>query len=124
MTIQEVMTEVESISPNAIDEGLKMAWLNSLEETIYKEVICTHEGHENVTLRKITMETDYERELIAEEPYARLYVLYLLTKINYANHEWSDYNNTAEMFNQAYKEYKAYYNRNHMPVQKVKGYGR
>lgn len=124
MTIQEVMTEVENISPNAIDEGLKIAWLNSLEETIYKEVICTHEGYENVPLKKLTMETDYEEELIAEEPYARLYVFYLLSQINYANHEWTDYNNTVEMFNQAYREYKAYYNRNHMPVQKVRGYGK
>lgn len=124
MTIQEVMTEVDSISPNTIDEGLKMSWLNSLEEMIYKEVICTHEGHESVPIKKLTMETDYEEKLTAEAPYDRLYVFYLLSKIDYANHEWTDYNSTSEMFNQAYKEYKAYYNRNHMPVQKVKGYGK
>lgn len=120
MTIQKVMAEVESISPNAIDEGLKISWLNQMEETIYKEVICTHEGYEEIHLKQITMESDYEQELIAEDPYSKLYVFYLLSKIDFINHEWDSYNNTAEMFNQAYKEYKAYYNRNHMPVQKVK----
>lgn len=120
MTIQDVLAQVENLNPNAIDEGIKLSWLDEVEHTIYKEIILTHSGNENLVYEKIALDTDYEKELLAEEPYSKLYVFYLLSKIDFINHEWESYNNTSEMFNNAYKEYAAYYNKNNMPISKIR----
>lgn len=114
MTIQEIISEADKINPNTIDEGTKIGWLNTIETTIYKELVLPRQGSELVKEPKITLDADYNQELIAEAPYDRLYVEYLLCKIDFTNREWDSYNNTASQFQQSYKEFAAYYNKNHM----------
>lgn len=120
MTIQEVLTNVDEKKPNAIDDGIKLSWLNEIEETIYKEIILTHEDGEEKKYRTININSDYETELLAESPYSRLYEEYIMSKIDFQNAEWERYNNTVEQFNESYEEYAAYYNRNHMPKKRTR----
>lgn len=114
MTIQEVISEADKLNPNTIDEGQKIKWLNDIESTIYIEVVLPREGSELVEEPNISADCDYSHKLIASAPYDRLYVEYILSKIDFTNREFDSYNNTANQFNQSYKEFAAYYNRNHM----------
>lgn len=123
MTIQEILAEVDETNPNAIDEGLKLKWLNTIETTIYTELVLPRDGSELVDKPNITIDTDYSLELIAQAPYDRLYVEYLLSKIDYTNREWDSYNNIANQFNQSYQEFAAHYNKQHKHKQtKLKNY--
>lgn len=114
MTIQEAISEADKLCPNLIEDGTKLGWLNTIETTIYRELVLPREGSELVEEPNINIDTDYCQELIAIAPYDRLYVEYLLSKIDFTNREWDSYNNTASQFNQSYKEFAAYYNRTHM----------
>lgn len=114
MTIQEVITEVDELNPNVIDEGLKIKWLNDIENIIYIELVLPRQGSEHIEKPDITIASDYSHELIADIPYSRLYVEYILSKIDYTNREYDSYNNMVQQFNESYKEFVAYYNRNHM----------
>ena len=123
MTIQEVITEVDELNPNVIDEGLKIKWLNDIENTIYLELVLPREGSEQIEKPNITIDSDYSHELIADTPYSRLYAEYILSKIDYTNREYDSYNNMVQQFNESYKEFAAYYNRNHMhKATKLKNY--
>ncbi len=123
MNIQQVMSTVDELKPNTIDEGIKLGWLQDVELTIYKEIILTHENNETYKKPNISIDTPYSTELIAEEPYARLYSEYLMSKIDFIQQEWTAYNNMSEQFNQSYKEYMAYYGRNHKHKQvRIKNY--
>lgn len=114
MTIQEVITEADRLNPNVIDEGVKIKWLNDIENTIYNEIVLPREGSDRIEKPDITIDSDYSHELIADTPYGRLYVEYLLSRIDYANREYDSYNNMVQQFNESYKEFAAYYNRLHM----------
>lgn len=123
MNIQQVMSTVDELKPNTIDEGIKLGWLQDVELTIYNEIILTHENSENYEKPEISLQTSYSTELIAEEPYARLYSEYLMSKIDFIQQEWTSYNNMSEQFNQSYKEYMAYYGRTHKHKQvRIKNY--
>ena len=120
MTIQQVLSTVDELKPNSIDEGPKLEWLNEIELTIYMEVILTHQGSEDIKEPCIDRNSDYNTDLIAQAPYDRLYPEYVMCKVDFANREWDSYNNTAAQFSQSYAEYKAWYNRNHMPKGNVR----
>lgn len=123
MTIQEVITEADERNPNAIAEGLKIKWLNDIENTIYVELVFPRSGSEQTEKPNITIDSDYSKELIADTPYSRLYVEYILSKIDFTNREYDSYNNMVQQFNQSYQEFAAYYNRNHMhKATKLKNY--
>lgn len=120
MTIQKVLSTVDELKPNSISEGQKLEWLNEIETTVYTEVILTHQGSDQYEKPHIDLNTDYNTELIAQEPYDRIYPEYVMCKIDFTEREWDGYNNTAAQFSQSYKEYKAWYNRNHLPKSSVK----
>ena len=35
MTIQEVLTNFDTMKPNQYDEGTRLAWLNEIEQNVY-----------------------------------------------------------------------------------------
>lgn len=115
MTIQDVITLADDLSPNQYTDNHKIQWLSSLDGKIFHDVILTHCG---------CMLYDYpdggytaaDQELIVEEPYASdLYVAYLQSKIAAANAEIVKYNQFATLYNTAYNEWTSWYNRTHMP---------
>ena len=123
MTIQEAISGADELNPNTIDEGIKIKWLNDIESTIYIELVLPREGSELIDKPEFSIDSDYSHKLIASAPYDRLYVEYILSKIDFTNREFDSYNNTANQFNQSYKEFAAYYNRNHMHKEtKLKNY--
>ena len=123
MNIQQVMSTVDELKPNTIDEGIKLGWLQDVELMIYNEIILTHEDCDKYEKPVVCLQTPYSKELIAEEPYAKLYAEYVMSKVDFIQQEWTAYNNMSEQFNQSYKEYMAYYGRTHKHKQvRIKNY--
>lgn len=116
MTIREIITQVDNLKPNQYSDEEKIKWLSAVESMIYNDVILTHENKENITFNGFDEDTDDNTELIAPEPYANLYVMWLFAKIDFNNAEIGRYNNSQAMFNNSYMEFQNYWNRTHMPI--------
>ena len=107
ITIQKVITKVDSIKPNAYTDEQKVEWISKVEGTIQAEIMDVAESD----IVEYDWNTDSETELIVKAPYYDLYNFYLEAMIDYYNKEFSSYENSMVMFNNAFEEYAKYYQR-------------
>lgn len=116
MKITEAIARINTLKPNSYTDIDKVRWLNELDGRIKEEVINLYEGGENIVFNGYDDKTDTNAtELLVPTPYDNIYVLWLESKIDYYNGEYSRYNNSSTAFNVAYIEYTRYYNKTHMP---------
>lgn len=119
MKIKECIDLVDNIKPNQYSTREKVLWLSFIDEIIINDVLRTHEGYDGryddfagYSEDKLSM------PLVVPSPYDRLYTAYLKMKIDGENGETARYNNSAAMFNTYLMEYRKYYNKTHMPLNK------
>ncbi len=122
MTINEAINKTDALKPNNFSIEDKIGWLSTLDYTVMREMIDTHEGGEDIVFEGYTEDTDLDTELLAPAPYDEMYLRWLEAQIDYANNEFGKYNNAITMFNTAYGAYNNYYNRTHMPKGKQRKY--
>lgn len=115
MTINEAITQIDSLKANTYTPTEKIGWLSRADFMIKRNIIDTHEGAEAVEFDGYTEDTDPNTVLLAPAPYDEMYIRYLEAQIDYTNGEYAKYNNAILMFNASYEAYASYYNRNHMP---------
>ena len=115
MELIEAIGRVDAVKPNGFTREEKIRWLSVLDGMIQNEVIDTHEGAEAVEFHGYDEETSVQTVLLVPHPYDYLYVHWLEMQIDYANGEYGKYNNSRDMFNSAYSDFKRYYNRTHLP---------
>jgi hypothetical protein len=115
LTVQEAIERANDMrAGNSAPEEMKIRWLSELDGVIYNDVILTHE----VEAKGFADYTDVTEELIAEKPYDVLYVYWLMAQIDLKASELNKYNNSLALFNGAMRDYKAWFNRTHMPQKK------
>lgn len=139
MTVDQLIQRYNAERPNAVDDALKIGWLESLEKMILQDVILTHEhgGHrrwpeefmhrwhrhfvEGTTLHygyphpEIPDEVDLDTQLLVDEPYTDVYIYWLDQKIAINNNDMKRLNVASQAFNNAYLSYQQWYNRTHRP---------
>lgn len=116
MKIREAIDGIDELMHNAYSPEQKIEWLSKLEWIIKRQVIDTHVGGEDVSFSGFNSDTDLETELIAPAPWDEMYLLWLESKIHFANKEWVKYNNAAVAYNEHYKAFANWYNENHAPL--------
>lgn len=119
MTVQECIDIVDNVKPNQYSKEDKVGWLSFVDGIIINDVLKTHEDYRG----QYDDFTGYNPErtdigLVAPPPYDRLYVAFLKMKIDEENGETARYNNSAAMYNAYMMEYRKYYNKIHVPLQK------
>ncbi len=121
MTIQEAIQKVNEIEPNQYETPIKIDWLSRLDTQIWREVFLTHERKDPCfKFVGYTSSTDPQQELLIKAPDDEgIYINYLKAKIFEANHEMGKYNQAIVFYNDAYQNFKNYYNQTHMPVARV-----
>lgn len=117
MKIIEAIQKVDALKPNNYSQEDKIKWLSTLDGTIKKEIIDTHEGGNVIEFNGYDM-SSLESELLIPAPYEDIYIKWLEAQIDYNNSEIGKYNNSMAMFNSACGNYERYYNRTHMPIGK------
>lgn len=122
MTVREVITLVDRMKPNKFSSEDKLRWLSEIEGLIVRELVNTHEDSPLEEEFEGYTKADMSAELIAPFPYDALYRWFLESQIDIGNMEINKYNNSRTMFNNAYLTYTDFYNRTHMPKQKVPGF--
>ena len=115
MTIIEIITDVDALKPNGLGQPYKVQWLSQLDARIKHDIIDTHDGGEDVSFSGYNAETPIGTELLVPHPYDDVYRYWLEAQIDYVNGEYTKYNNSMSMFNEAYSAYERHYNRTHMP---------
>lgn len=115
MTIIELITDVDALKPNGYEQPYKVQWLSQLDSRVKQDIIDTHEGGEDVVFNGYNDDTPIDTELLIPHPYDEVYRFWLEAQIDYANGEYTKYNNSMAMFNTAYSAFERYYNRTHMP---------
>ena len=117
MTLNDAITEVDTIKPNQYPDELKVRWLSVLEGKIIDEIILTHQLAEVVEFNGYSID-DMETELIVPDTYADVYIYYLMAMIDSTNNEGLRYQSSMQQFNSAWQDFANYYNRNNMPIGK------
>lgn len=116
MKAQEAIERANEMrAGNAATDEMKIRWLSQIDGIIYNDVILTH--HKNVSEFE-GYEENTDAELIAVAPYDVLYIYWLMAQIDLACSELNKYNASLALFNEAYANYKAWYNRTHRPLAK------
>ena len=116
MTIMEALHRIDSIKPNSYGQSEKIKWLSNLDGIIKTKIIDTHEGGETIVFEGYTETTPLMTELLVPSPYDDIYLKWLEAWIDYYNGEYPRYNNSSQVYSDAYSEFARYYNRTHMPV--------
>lgn len=106
-TLQQALTRIDAICPNAWDETAKLLWLNECENMIQTRILGT------APEQCITYDADTDRstKLLVPAPFDRLYVYYVIAMCDYAAHETAHYTDSMMLFNAALDEYAKWYQR-------------
>lgn len=115
MTVNEVITKVNKLKDNSMDETLIKGFIEDVDKRIFNEVVKTH--HDPITTQ--TFDERYPLQnnsvILAPDEYAQFYEHYAIAQIDFFNGEYDRYNNNMFRYNTALRDYKAFYNRTHMP---------
>ena len=102
MTAGQVLTQVDSLLPNAYTREEKLRWLLQAEGTLIREV-----------LRPVDRETSVPEKLEestvlgAGTPYDGLYDLYVQAQIHYADGDMAHWNNAMALWNRGVEALQA-----------------
>lgn len=110
--IGEIIRFVDDIKPNAFTDAQKLQWLNELEGKIQVLILCSPAEE----LRPAyVLPGDADTQALVPKPYDKLYWMYLGAMIDFGNGEYSKYQNSMILFNDAYEDYAKAYLREHRP---------
>ena len=118
MTVIEAIMQLDKARHNQFSAAEKFRWLSNIDGLICREILDTHEDSPMTEgFKGYTEGMDENTVLIAPFPYDVLYRWYLESQVDLGNMEITKYNNSRDMFNNAYLAYTDWYNRTHMPKQ-------
>lgn len=119
MNIQEALDQTDQMKPNMMNRALKIRYLQELDQMIWREILLKHVHRPSQReMPRYTEDTDPGKELLAPDPYSKVYKYWLMAKIDEQNLEMDKYNNDSALFNTAYMELHDWWNRTFMPIQR------
>lgn len=99
MTIRELLNKINEEKPNSFPESKIISFLNELEPEVA----------EQLRIDNVPVYTDdpaeLDTELLAKNPYDRLYVSYVKSQIDYANEEYASYQLNADQHTQDFQDF-------------------
>ena len=101
MTIKTCMNLVEAMKPGGVDRGVKLRFLGEIEGKVRVELL----GESPDGTADYNEVTPRGTKLCVPHPYDQLYLLYIMTMLDYIGGEVARYENSAAMFNTVYQSY-------------------
>jgi hypothetical protein len=114
MTIAEAIRQADILRPNAIPNDFKIRWCEELDGQVAEFIGEDVPEQLNTLAEDITEQTE-SRELLMPHPYEQIYVLYLMAMLNNGQEETNLYANDMAVFNEAFKEARAWWRRKFAP---------
>ena len=110
MTINQVIEQVNRLSPGALEDRDLAGWLLELDGKLFRELHMPED-----TKRPLQWPKDQDVPLTAPPPYDGIYTLYVQLKMDFFRQDYEQYNNTATAYNDAVNEFRKVYRREHPP---------
>lgn len=107
MKVDKLIKLVQTLKPPAFDKEILLMWVSECEGMVLSEVHLVSVAD----IEPFALGADGSlptAELTAPFPYDKLYTQYVLAQIDYANGEYTKYQNSMQMFNATYTEYVHY----------------
>ena len=107
MTVNECITYVDKVKPNAFPREAKMRWLGQLEGRIANEIFLMAPAE----LQRFSFrdsQKDLGKELLVDPPYDDIYTAYLTAKVDSKNGEFNKLSTAAQAFNRLWDEFSAF----------------
>ena len=115
-TLKSVIEMVDEIKPNAFSNEAMTQWLNECEGLVQTEVLL-FASEEIITYH---YDADKDKELLAQPPHDKIYWAYLTAMIDFANGEYNKYQNSLQLYNNAYGNFLRWFAGTYDPVQGYK----
>ncbi len=109
-TLKEIISLADSINPNAYSDEVKASWVNEVEGFIQGEIF-------SLAPNEITPYLPYSEckdiPLSLEVSHDKIYITYLNAMINFADKDFSSFNNALTLYNAYIDDYAKWYVRHH-----------
>lgn len=109
MTCRQLIDYIKEVKPSAYSDAILLSWINDLEIEIQSKVWLLDSA--SVKLHAVDTE-----EILADIAHSQMYKAYLTAIIDLTNGEYSKYQNSLEVFNELFAEYKRWYMRRFHPA--------
>lgn len=107
MTLQNVISYIDSINPNSFSAAAKTAWVNEVEGLIQTEVMLLDPTADGFVT--YAYPADADTELLVKPPHSKLYWPYLSAMIDFANGDFDCYQASVQLFSAQLNEYTRWY---------------
>ena len=97
-TLEEVITRVDSLKPNAFTNEQKTEWINKVESRVQTEIMDLEP--DEITI--YDYEKDHATELIVKLPYRDIYDFFVMRMIDFMAGDIRSYSNSMMMYNSAF----------------------
>lgn len=114
MTIQEIIDAVSELKGRQPDTELLVRHINTLENRIKKNIVNKCADREDYPFEHYTA-ADYNKEVLAPEPYTEVYIRYLVYMIDVRAGNENQQISGAD-YKDAYNELAAFWTREHRPI--------
>lgn len=111
MTLNDAITKFDTVCKNNIPADIKVNWISNFDSSVYKEIILAYDNSNSVSFQPYDDNTPDDTVLLIEDPYSDVYLKYLSIKKDLYYSDIARYNNDLVLFNEAYYNFKNYYNR-------------
>lgn len=117
VTIQSIIDTVrETMSATDFSTHQLIRWIAEAEAAVVDNVLSRYEDFDE---KKINISydenTDTVTELLAPQPYSRIYEFYVKANINYSRDELERYQNDLAQYKGAMDDFWVFYNQRHKP---------
>lgn len=115
MTMDELMDWMDTMRPSAYTSAQKTAWVNDLEASLWKDIFLQGLG----LWRPHRAGQDGGQPLLLPDSWRRVYTAYLGAMIDFANGEYTQYENAMSLYNGYISELGAWYADTFAPAQRL-----
>ncbi len=120
MKLQELIDKVEELVPgNKFDTSTIIKFISDLDRMVTDNILRKHEDTKSVVFDGYDDNTPGETTLLISAPYDEAYIHWVRSKIDLFNMDYERYNNSAAAFYNQYQNFSAFYNREHLPLQRT-----
>ena len=109
MTAESIITLMDTIRPNILEEKTKLDWIYTLEKKIHEHM--TRYGETDVAPPCHTKNGN----LLLDKEYAYMYAYYGVSMIDLGNQDIAMYNNSSTFFNDIFENWQKRWRREHIP---------
>ena len=106
--METIMEQAAAMLPAPVEEALQKAWLEALELQVWQEVFCPCED--------APPKPSGDDTLLIQPPYTDIYVYHILRQEALLHGDIEQYNQYQLLFASRYREFAAWYLRNHRPI--------